>query len=414
MPLWYINGKVYDFSTFQHPGGPVTLDLSQGRDATELFKSYHPFSKKPEAFLAKYQVHVDGAKQIPTATFDWEHESLFWKELKDEVHNELGSETKATWFRWIQIWIMAAIALTTIHYFIRGDWWALIACPLAVWLVGVNVFHDASHFALSKKWYINHYACYLFPFFSSPFTWYHQHVIGHHVYTNIHRHDPDMHHGTYLWKYTRQSRFYKHYKWQLYYVLFIWMNLSTSLAFIIDLAFFMQGTYHKTVKMAPITTTRRYIHYIGRIITLYIVFLWPFFAFDSLLKAFVWSILPMYIFGFCFAVSSQFNHITMKNMESSDLSDWYKHQVLTSHTFCPDSLFWFFFTGGLNMQIEHHLFPGVNHWRLRKIQPIVQRVCKKHNVHYHSSDTIGEAIRKHKELLTIMSKNPNFLVEKSS
>jgi fatty acid desaturase len=166
--------------------------------------------------------------------------------------------------------------------------------------------------------------------------------------------------------------------------------------------------------MAPISTIRKYIHFIGRILTLYLVFLWPFFMFESSFKALVWSIVPMYIFGFCFAISSQFNHITMKNMESEDLSDWYKHQVLTSHTFCPNSLFWFFFTGGLNLQIEHHLFPGVNHWHLRRIQPIVQRICKKHNVHYQLSETIGEAFKKHKDLLTFMAKQPNFKDVKSS
>ncbi len=91
-------------------------------------------------------------------------------------------------------------------------------------------------------------------------------------------------------------------------------------------------------------------------------------------------------------------------MEKYD-RDWYKHQVLTSHTFCPNSFFWFIFTGGLNLQIEHHLFPGVNHQHLRKIQPIVERVCKKHDVSYNVSMTMSEAFGKHMKLLTEMSKD---------
>jgi fatty acid desaturase len=53
------------------------------------------------------------------------------------------------------------------------------------------------------------------------------------------------------------------------------------------------------------------------------------------------------------------------------------HQVLTAQDFAHDSLFWWVFSGGLNYQIEHHLFPGVNHEHLPHIKPIVTRLCKK-------------------------------------
>jgi fatty acid desaturase len=75
--------------------------------------------------------------------------------------------------------------------------------------------------------------------------------------------------------------------------------------------------------------------------------------------------------------------------------DWYKHQVTTSHTFAPKSLICFIFTGGLNLQIEHHLFPGLNSWHLRIIQPVVQEVCEKHSVPYNLSNTLLGALSKH-------------------
>ena len=101
------------------------------------------------------------------------------------------------------------------------------------------------------------------------------------------------------------------------------------------------------------------------------------------------------------------NHLTPANIDVSS-DDYYKHQVLTSHTFATKSWASFFFTGGLNFQvssyvlmsfpqlsllhtthseakfgrrsmlifqIEHHLFPTVNHCHLRRIQPIVKQVC---------------------------------------
>ena len=52
-------------------------------------------------------------------------------------------------------------------------------------MFGVNTFHDASHFALSRDWRINCLGTYVGWWFSSPLSWYHQHVIGHHAYPNI-------------------------------------------------------------------------------------------------------------------------------------------------------------------------------------------------------------------------------------
>ena len=47
---------------------------------------------------------------------------------------------------------------------------------------------------------------------------------------------------------------------------------------------------------------------------------------------------------------------------------WYRHQVMTSQTIAPQSMLMGYLTGGLNLQIEHHLFPGINHCHLRAMQ----------------------------------------------
>jgi fatty acid desaturase len=122
----------------------------------------------------------------------------------------------------------------------------------------------------------------------------------------------------------------------------------------------------------------------------------------SWLKAIVWSVIPMMIFSACFTFCSQLNHITQENVEKFS-SDWYEHQIITSHTFAPDSLFWFIVTGGLNLQSEHHVFPGVNQWHLRKLQPVVEQCCKDHGVPYHKSDTAWIAFKKHISHLSNMA-----------
>lgn len=58
------------------------------------------------------------------------------------------------------------------------------------------------------------------------------------------------------------------------------------------------------------------------------------------------------------------------------------------------------------VQIEHHLFPCVNHWHLRSLQPHVAALAAKHGVHYTVSPTISEAFIKLWHHLDIMGRKP--------
>src|SRR5690606_9694258 len=102
---------------------------------------------------------------------------------------------------------------------------------------------------------------------------------------------------------------------------------------------------------------------------------------------------------------TQLNHLTSVNAAASD-KDYFKHQVVTSHSFAPESKLVFLLTGGLNLQIEHHLFPAVNHIHLPEIHPIVKRVCEKHGVNYHLSEGMLLALGRYVSHVHEMSKRP--------
>merc|ERR1712000_214532 len=114
------------------------------------------------------------------------------------------------------------------------------------------------------------------------------------------------------------------------------------------LQMFFSGRYNKSVAMMEITRGRLLMHWGGRAFTYWMCHIWPF------------MLVPVGIVSLCFMLSSQVNHLTPDNIDKYD-SDFYKHQVLTGHTFGVKSYLTFLFTGGLNFQIEHHLFPCVNH-----------------------------------------------------
>ena len=105
-------------------------------------------------------------------------------------------------------------------------------------------------------------------------------------------------------------------------------------------------------------------------------------------------IYPYVAYSVLFMICTQINHLTEDTLQTID-KNYYKHQIKTSHNVAVSSYWTYLFTGGLNLQIEHHLLPSVNHCHLRLIQPKIEALCKKHNVPYHKSDTIIQALYKH-------------------
>ena len=79
--------------------------------------------------------------------------------------------------------------------------------------------------------------------------------------------------------------------------------------------------------------------------------------------------------------------------------DWAELQVATTQDYATDSWFWTVFTGALNHQTAHHLFPGVIQSHYRKITPIVKQTCEEFGLEYHYVDTTREALGCHIEHL---------------
>jgi delta11-fatty-acid desaturase len=93
-------------------------------------------------------------------------------------------------------------------------------------------------------------------------------------------------------------------------------------------------------------------------------------------------------------ICTQINHLIEDAMELTD-KNYFKHQIINSHNVAVNSYWSYLFTGGLNMQIEHHLLPSVNHCHLRKIQKDIEELCKRHNVRYNVSGNIKEGLKRH-------------------
>jgi linoleoyl-CoA desaturase len=85
---------------------------------------------------------------------------------------------------------------------------------------------------------------------------------------------------------------------------------------------------------------------------------------------------------------------------------WVEHQIETTVDFARDSRLLAWYLGGLNFQIEHHLFPKISHVHYPALAPIVEQVCREHGVRYFAHPTLWAGIRSHLRQLHAMGKRP--------
>ena len=111
-------------------------------------------------------------------------------------------------------------------------------------------------------------------------------------------------------------------------------------------------------------------------------------------KGLAFAVFPYLVYSCHFMICSQINHFTPE-CDDQVSKNFYIQQVVTGHNVAPDSYLLYLYTGGLNLQIEHHLFPSVNHCHLRRLAPYVRALCAKHNIYYNVSPGLFTAVRRY-------------------
>jgi delta11-fatty-acid desaturase len=430
--LTHIHGQWYDLTTFEHPGGPIALSLVHRRDGTALFESHHPLAHRARLMkiLAQYgvqmEVEIDGCELIDLCDdghrYVWEgiEGDSFVSDLRHHTREYFATEAerrgvsctraahKATPQRWALILSLMSAFFISLPRYIRGDWLFLIVTPLLAWVTAVNYWHDGLHFSLSTDWRVNAWLPYLFPYYSSPWMWYHEHVIGHHAYPNIEHRDPDLAHAPQLmrehssirWKTTHVGQA------QWYRILLVWsVALGLGLSILNDAKANFKMSYNNAVPYMFPSRPRLVAHVFGRAAYISLVHIWPYLCFPWW-KALIWATFPGIILSLCFMVNTQINHLIDDCAHASD-TNFYKHQVVTAQNFGINSYFCYYLSGGLNYQIEHHLFPTVNHCHLPALSRGVRMICEKHSVPYHLAAGYCDALIRHVSHTLKMERMPS-------
>lgn len=293
-------------------------------------------------------------------------------------------------------------------------WGLCVAMGVGIAGIGLSIMHDANHGAYSEKKWINDLLGYSLNLVGgNAFNWRVQHNVLHHTYTNIYDADEDISPRGIL-RMTPHSDWKPFHKFQFVYAWFIYGFMTIAWVFAKDFNRLTRYDRDGLVKKQRTTVGKEWvilivtkIAYVSYTIVLPMVIL-SFAWWQVLLGFFTMH----YLAGFILAIIFQPAHVVegtefpMPDSSGNVENNWAVHQVATTTNFANKSRLFSWYVGGLNYQIEHHLFPMICHIHYRKLSPIVQATASEFNIPYKSLPTFMQALRGHGRLLKELGKRP--------
>ena len=278
--------------------------------------------------------------------------------------------------------------------------------------IGMSVMHDACHGAFSKRPRLNSILGYSMNIIGgNKFNWMVQHNVKHHTYTNIFGADEDLDNGNVI-RLSPYSKWYGLHRFQHVYCWFLYLLGTLSWVTIKDFRQFKvlyaetKGSKRQFYTELLVLISSKVLYYFYMVVIPIMVLTVPW-----------WYILigfltVHFIAGFVLSVTFQLAHIVEHN-EHHDLHNnpimpdsWIVHQIKTTANFSRNSRLLNWYLGGLNFQIEHHLFPQICHAHYRKISRIVKRTVQEYGLPYYEHGNMLQAIQSHYRTLHRYSRKP--------
>lgn len=326
----------------------------------------------------------------------------------DSVGNT-GLYVKSIFF--LGTYIGGFISLFTVS---MPGWAALLTCAylgLAAAAIGFNLMHDGAHGSFSNYKWANTLAAYCINLLGGDaLLWKNKHNMIHHTYTNIEGHDQDIALSPVLRSNLLQPKYAAH-KFQHIYCFLVYGLSSILWVFVLDFQKFASGKVGNiSIKESSAKDKRIFwatkLFYAAAYIALPI-YVW---GFGSALIGFM---VYHFLLGTTLSVVFQLAHVvedtefTDKHFENNEITDeWAIHQLKTTANFATKNAFVTWYTGGLNYQVEHHLFPKISHVHYPAISAIVKEVCKEKDIAYQEYPSFTQALISHlRHLKTMGSAN---------
>lgn len=305
--------------------------------------------------------------------------------------------------------LLAALAATwAALVFWAAAWWQ--AVPLAILLgfataaIGFNVQHDGGHHAYSDRPWINRWMARTLDLVGgSSYYWHFKHGVFHHTYTNVHGHDDDVdlaffgrltpHHprrGFHRWQHL--------YLWPLYGFLAVKWHLYD------DFKCFATGRVgpHRVPRPRGAELA---VFWLGKAAFLSWSLAIPLTQHSLGTVALFYAVASLFC-GLVLSVVFQLAHVVEEAefplADGAELrlpQSWAAHQIETTVDFARRSRVASFLLGGLNFQVEHHLFPQICHVHYPAIAPVVEQACRDYGLRYRDHGSFWSGVASHYRLL---------------
>ena len=353
---------------------------------------------------------------IKTIRFSESELSDFSITLKSRVNNYFKTTQKSKFANRemiIKSIVMISLYFTPIILIFTGvanQTWQLFACYILSGFgmagIGMGVMHDAIHGSFSKNPTVNKLLGYTLNMVgANAFVWKIQHNVLHHSYTNISEGDDDINAPFFL-RFSPNAEKNALHPYQHLYTWFFY-GLST-VSWVTSKDFIRLKRYYDMGLMKGKNIYRNSVLkiiawkvvYFAFILGLPIAFS-PFGVGEILLAYLVLH----FITGLSISLVFQTAHI-MPNVDFPQADEHgivegerMLHQLVTTSNYSEGSRVFAWMIGGLNHQVEHHLFPDICHVHYRKIAPIVKATAAEYNIPYHTKKTFFDALKSHYEML---------------
>ena len=345
----------------------------------------------------------------------------FYTTLKQEVEQYFVSTNQKKTGDWrlfsktIILWTTFIAAYLTLMLVAVPTFVAILLCVflgLNASVIGFSVMHDANHGSYSPSTKLNDFVGLSANFLgASSFFWKQKHNIIHHTYTNVDGIDDDIAKSPII-RQCESQKWVPAHKVQHLYLVPIYCLSSIFWIFFMDFTkYFTRKIY--TTEAWKMTAKNKAIFWGTKIYyaAVYIaipIMVWGFGPW--LLGFFVFhaamGISLSLVFQMAHVVeNTEFEHIPLdatKHVETA----WAEHQIRTTSNFAMDNKVINWLVGGLNFQIEHHLFPRISHVHYPAISKLVEQKCKEYGFPYNYYTTFTEALGSHFKVMKDLGKAP--------
>ncbi|HEX8515312.1 MAG TPA: acyl-CoA desaturase [Bacteroidia bacterium] len=352
---------------------------------------------------------------MKTIKFVSNDRSQFTTTLRKNVNayfKEKNLSTKGDWRLGLKIISMLSIYLVPFILILTVPMSTWLIFPLSVLMgigmagVGMSVMHDAAHGSSSSVKWLNKFLSYsIYIIGGSSFTWNLQHNVKHHTFTNIDGYDEDIDTKAII-RLSRQAPLKKIHRFQYIYAFFFYL-LMTIAKLGND---FKQLADYNNEGLTKQQNARPKFEFFKLILfkSLYMIL---FLGLPMIVSGFSWWLVLLgfltmhFTGGFIMAIIFQMAHIAdnadqpVLNSEGNIENEWAIHELHTTVNFSRNNRVLGWFVGGLNFQIEHHLFPNICHIHYKEISHIVERTALDFGLRYNLQPTFFQAIVSHTRML---------------